>query len=91
MNKTKIIIVFTVTINHAFTYLANPVTNAHLGQGRLIMAHLALFSETSLLLHALVRTAKVKQGVDLLSISAEYTVSNVGAHPYFGLSFPDIY
>lgn len=88
MNKTKIIIVFAVTINRAFTYL---VTNVHLGQGRLIMAHPALFPETSLLLHALVRTVKMKQGVDLLSISAKYTVSNVGAHPYFGLSFPDIY
>lgn len=91
MNKTKIIIAFTVTINRAFTYLANPVTNAHLGQGRLIMAHPALFPETSLLLHALGRTARVKQGVDLLSISAEYPVSNVGAHSYFGLSFPDTY
>lgn len=53
MNKTKIIIAFRVTINCAFTYLANPVTNAHLRQGRLIMAHPALFPETSLLLHAL--------------------------------------
>lgn len=55
------------------------------------MAHPALFPETSLLLHALVRTARVKQGVDLLSFSAEYSVSNVGAHIYFDLSFPDTY